>query len=135
MGIATATNYPNKVTFNEPMSIESQNESHDASELGCTHDVIDGDIKLDIVDDSHFTDTVDDSVASVGMQQTSGDAIECYWPDDGTWLPAVILQVNDDHSFTITWDEDLSESVVPADYVRHPAGSALTEPPAKRVRI
>jgi len=65
-----------------------------------------------------------------------GDAVEGYWPEDDTWLPASVLEVHPDGSVTIAWDEDGSQSSVPADYVR----SAAEEepeilPPAKRARL
>jgi len=48
----------------------------------------------------------------------AGEAIEAYWPDDDTWLPAKVLSVNPDLSLSITWSVDSSESDVPADLVR-----------------
>jgi len=48
-----------------------------------------------------------------------GDAIEAYWPDDDTWLPATVRAVHTGGSLSIAW-ADGSESEVPSDYARHP---------------
>eukprot|EP00930_Biecheleria_cincta_P027007 TRINITY_DN18981_c0_g1_i1.p1 TRINITY_DN18981_c0_g1~~TRINITY_DN18981_c0_g1_i1.p1 ORF type:complete len:389 (-),score=88.09 TRINITY_DN18981_c0_g1_i1:87-1253(-) len=61
-----------------------------------------------------------------------GTAVEGYWPDDDTWLPATVDEVHPDGSFKILW-EDLSQSEVPADYVRLP--EQALEPPFKRRRM
>merc|ERR1712216_592321 len=53
-----------------------------------------------------------------------GDAIECFWPDDEVWLPALIQTLYDDGSVTIIWDKDGSQSSVPGDYVRLPQQDA-----------
>lgn len=44
--------------------------------------------------------------------------VEAYWPDDDAWLPAKIIKVQKDGSYDVSWDEDGSESTVPATYVR-----------------
>lgn len=44
-------------------------------------------------------------------------AAEGYWPDDDTWLPAVVSKVTSS-GYEILWDEDGSMSEMPADHVR-----------------
>mmetsp|Transcript_25236 Transcript_25236/g.58790 ORF Transcript_25236/g.58790 Transcript_25236/m.58790 type:complete len:712 (-) Transcript_25236:59-2194(-) len=64
----------------------------------------------------------------------AGDAVEAYWPDDNTWLPATVDTIHPDGSLTVAWDQDGSLSEVPADYVRS-LPSSDEEPPAKRTRF
>lgn len=57
--------------------------------------------------------------------------VDAYWPDDDTWLLATVIEVLEDGSRRLVWDDDDSESVVPRDYVR-PVGfgdvsSAVTD--------
>jgi len=51
-------------------------------------------------------------------QRTAGDLVECYWPDDDTWLPATVLNAQAEGTYVVTWDADESQSKVPADYLR-----------------
>merc|ERR1712113_900734 len=48
----------------------------------------------------------------------AGDIVKGYWPEDDSWLPAKVLKVHANGSFTISWDSDESVSVVPTDYVQ-----------------
>mmetsp|Transcript_60239 Transcript_60239/g.173823 ORF Transcript_60239/g.173823 Transcript_60239/m.173823 type:complete len:1097 (-) Transcript_60239:35-3325(-) len=52
-----------------------------------------------------------------------GEPCQGYWPDDDTWLPAVVSEIYEDGSYRIAWSEDSSESDVPCDYVRKADGS------------
>lgn len=47
--------------------------------------------------------------------------MEGYWPDDDTWLPVTVVEVLEDGTRRIIW-EDGSESVVPEDYLRERPG-------------
>lgn len=58
-----------------------------------------------------------------------GAQIEAYWPDLDTWLPATLIQVEEDGSFSITWEEDGSYSQLPSDYVRLLAEPEPWSPP------
>jgi len=48
----------------------------------------------------------------------AGEEAEGYWPDDDTWLSITVLEELADGSYRIQWNDDQSESEVPADYVR-----------------
>eukprot|EP00930_Biecheleria_cincta_P002704 TRINITY_DN103698_c0_g1_i1.p1 TRINITY_DN103698_c0_g1~~TRINITY_DN103698_c0_g1_i1.p1 ORF type:complete len:716 (+),score=101.31 TRINITY_DN103698_c0_g1_i1:98-2245(+) len=75
------------------------------------------------------------SLAQDTPQHAIGDTVECYWPDNGVWLRAAIENVNSDGTVTISWDEDGSQSSVPADYVRPAQEDIGIDPPAKRARL
>mmetsp|Transcript_37356 Transcript_37356/g.115181 ORF Transcript_37356/g.115181 Transcript_37356/m.115181 type:complete len:746 (-) Transcript_37356:60-2297(-) len=67
-----------------------------------------------------------------GEALAAGDGVEGYWPDDDAWLPATIQVEHEDGTLTITWDQDGSQSDVPADYVRKAADAGR---PVKRARL
>jgi len=64
----------------------------------------------------------------------AGAAVEGYWPEDDTWLPATVDVVHLDGSLSIIW-EDASQSDVPVDYVRMAEVQKVIEPPLKRARM
>lgn len=82
-------------------------------------------VEEDIVEAGHD----DDGLTT--LELSPGTMVEGYWPDDDTWLPATVEELHPDRSFRILWD-DLSQSEMPADYVRLPVQAA--EPPSKRRR-
>lgn len=61
----------------------------------------------------------DPSSVAVGAQ------VEGYWPEDDTWLPAVVAEARPDGVLRIVWSVDASESVVPVSYVREVVGATL----------
>mmetsp|Transcript_33452 Transcript_33452/g.59496 ORF Transcript_33452/g.59496 Transcript_33452/m.59496 type:complete len:277 (-) Transcript_33452:75-905(-) len=62
-----------------------------------------------------------DSGASWTETFNAGDDVEAFWPDDGSWIPAQVVETLSDGNIRIYWDG--SESIVPADYVRYPWSS------------
>jgi len=60
----------------------------------------------------------------------AGDAVNGYWPEDDTWLPAKVIRVNPNGSVKISWDCDSSVSNMPMDYVQRPK-RALHRAPAR----
>eukprot|EP00927_Polykrikos_kofoidii_P074228 TRINITY_DN70209_c0_g1_i1.p1 TRINITY_DN70209_c0_g1~~TRINITY_DN70209_c0_g1_i1.p1 ORF type:complete len:181 (-),score=54.18 TRINITY_DN70209_c0_g1_i1:220-762(-) len=61
-----------------------------------------------------------------------GSAIEAYWPDDDTWIPATLKKVNKDGSLAIVWEDGSESGELPADYARKP-GSGTKEAAAEQV--
>merc|ERR1712157_275853 len=53
-------------------------------------------------------------------------AIEAFWPDDCSWLPAQLLRHVDDEQVEVRWDEDGSESVMPLENTR-PCGDSILD--------
>lgn len=58
------------------------------------------------------------NLSDVGDLFVSGEEVECYWPDDDSWLLATVVKVHADGSMKIRWVDDPSLSDVPTDYVR-----------------
>merc|ERR1712151_470154 len=67
-------------------------------------------------DDDDLVEVLEDGDAEQDTFEI-GEAVEGYWPDDDTWLPATIV-TQDSAGFLISWDEDGSQSQVNFDYVR-----------------
>lgn len=47
-----------------------------------------------------------------------GAAVEAYWPEDGSWLPATVRQLRNDGQVDVDWVEEDSMSTMPRDHVR-----------------
>jgi len=122
--LATAMAVRHKVGFSSALCIHADQDP----------EVVEEERPVQIADDGEQEDKQDLSADELAVEHAVGDMVECYWPDDEVWLHAVIQAVYHDGSLTVTWEEDNSESVVPADYVRPLRDDGISEPPAKRVR-
>ena len=106
-----------------------------------SNEIVEEDVSEEIADDLVEVvagDAVDElasaDIVDGGAEVAPGDAVEGYWPEDDTWLPATVDEVHPDGSLRIIWGDSSTQSEVPADYIRAPGGEVL-EPPTKRARI
>merc|ERR1712232_22307 len=130
--LATTPTSQHKISFSNVICIQADNAAQAGYVLEATAHVaaaVAGDEQEEeAADEEEQEDVLEPSVADSASGHAVGDVVECYWPDDDVWLRALITAAHRDGSLTITWDEDGSQSSVPADYVRVPQDTQISNP-------